>query len=319
MNILENKRVAALSAVFALAFAGLAYYGYSRSCDFSAAKEKLNEIDTRFQDYEAAEFPPTAANRDAMKKAGETVARQVGDLKAILQGYRDACNASGTVISPTEFQRQVNVAIDEMSRKAAEQGCNIASSATDLGFSSYRNTAAREANIPYLHFLLRATRRLADIVIDSDSPSLEKVYCAPLPEDIIESRKKPDYFPLNIEIAFNAKRSEATDGQTPDTMSVLPQVLNKLAADKEFFFRVTGVAVASTDPNLPPVDTYVAPEAPATTGDDLAEDEEGAKKAAAETGRVIAVRKTGDPAETVRVHLTIQALYFNPNSPSKGK
>lgn len=317
MNMLENKRVIALSAVFAVAFAGLAYYGYSRGGDFSATRQQLEEINTRFLDYEAADPPPTQASLEAVKKAGDVVTRQVGELQATLARYAASCNGNGKVITPVEFQNQVHSAIDEVHRRAAEKGCNIATPAADLGMTSYKSAAARDTDVPYLHFQLRAARRVAEIVIDSGSPSLEKVYCAALPEELINSKKKLEYIPLNIEVAFNARRSENTDGKTPESMSVLPQALNKLASDPEFFYAITGVAVNSTAANLPPVDAYVAPTAPATAGDDLTADGEAEAKPDAPV-RTIAVRKTGDPNETARVHLTLQVLYFNPN-PTKGK
>lgn len=317
MNILENKRVVALSAVFAVAFAGLAYYGYSRANDFSDAQKRLEEINVRFQDYEAAEFPPTQANRDAVKKAGDVVSHQVKELQATLAKYAAVCNGNGKVISPVEFQNRVHSAIDEVNRQAAEKGCNIATPAADLGMTSYKSAAARDTDVPYLHFQLKAAHRLAEIIIESGSPSLEKIYCAPLPDELINSKKKRDYLPLNIEVAFNAKRSEHTDGETPEMMSVLPQVLNKLSTDPEFFYAVTGVAVSPTSANLPPVDEYAPPAAPSAEGDDLTADSEVAASPAPSV-RTIAVRKTGDPNEAVRVHLTLQVLYFNPN-PTKGK
>lgn len=182
----------------------------------------------------------------------------------------------------------------------------------------YKGVAPREAQVPYLHFQLRAVRRLAEAVIDSGSPSLEKVYCAQLPEDLSSSEKKADYLPLNMEIAFNAKRSTTTDGQTADKMSVLPQVLNKLTTDSDFFFLITGVSVAATNQNLQQVDTWVAPEKAAPVGEDLTSDSDAKPEVQVAAAREIAKRKTGNPDETARVHLTVQVLYFNPN-PTKAK
>lgn len=317
MSIFENKRVVALSAVFAVAFAGIAYYGYDRMAAFQQTQAGLKEIDEGFQDQESAEIPPTVANLQTLRKAHTEIKQQKDAMQAILAKYAAACEGNGASIRPIEFQNQVLSSIDEMSRKAKELNCNIATPAADLGMTSYKSAAAREDHVPYLHFQLRAVRRLADIVMEASSPSLEKIYCAPLPDELTENRRKaqPDYFPLGIEIAFQAKRSEVTDGSSLDKMSVLPQVLNRISSDNEFFFLVTGVAVSSNNPNLPPLDPYKNPNEAAGRGDDLsaAVAPAGAEKGAPPTRR-IAVQKAGLSNETVHVHLTVQVLYFNPNA-----
>lgn len=122
MNIFENKRVLLLSALFSLAFAGLAYYGYGRIQDFTAAQDQLREINDQFLDYESAEFPPTVANRDAVRKAADIVTQQVKDLNDTLSKYADACRGNDRVISPPEFQNQVLRTIKDVSRQALIRG-----------------------------------------------------------------------------------------------------------------------------------------------------------------------------------------------------
>ncbi len=315
MNILENKRVVLLSALFALGFAGLTYMGYDRSTQFSKTQAELKKIETKFQDYNEAELPPTAANRKAIVAACKEVDKISADMQAEIEKYASYCYGDGKVLSPVDFQNQVRSTIAEVQNKANAQGCTLSAPAMDLGMASFKNAAATEAEVPYRSFQLKAVQRVAEAIINSGAPALDKVYCAPLPEEATNARKGKGaaYFPLSFQVAFNAKRGVDTDGQTDEKLSTLPRVMNTLLADKDFFLIVTGVAVESSI-SLPARDAYQEPSAPAAKGDDLGGEEEAQPETPSE--RIIAVRKTGSPDETVRVHLNIQVLYFNP---SKGK
>lgn len=311
MSILENKRVVALSAVFALAFGGLVYYGFGRTADFAAASKSLKSINEQVADYEAAEFPPTEKNAKALRAAAKTTAEAYKALKADFDSYAAKCVGDGKVISSVDFQNEVRGAIDDLSRAAGEKNCQLGSAAADLGMATYKNAAATAEEVPYRSFQLKAAKRVADIVMDAGAPLLDKVYCAPLPDE--KSRKKAAHFPLGIEVAFTATRSEVEDGKVPT--SVLPVVLNKLSTDKDFFIKITGLWVASNEGNLPARDEYQSPVQDPNQGDDLSGEE--APAPAAGEGRVIAVRKTGMPEETVRVHMNLQVLYFNANAGKK--
>lgn len=315
MNILENKRVVLLSALFALGFAGLTYMGYDRSTQFSKTQAELKKIETKFQDYNEAELPPTAANRKAIVAACKEVDKISAEMQAEIEKYASYCYGDGKVLSPVDFQNQVRSTIAEVQNKANAQGCTLSAPAMDLGMASFKNAAATEAEVPYRSFQLKAVQRVAEAIINSGAPALDKVYCAPLPEEATNARKGKGaaYFPLSFQVAFNAKRGVDTDGQTDEKLSTLPRVMNTLLADKDFFLIVTGMAVESSI-SLPARDAYQEPSAPVAKGDDLGGEEEAQPETPAE--RIIAVRKTGSPDETVRVHLNIQVLYFNP---SKGK
>ncbi len=316
MNILENKRVLLLSTVFALAFAGLTYVGYDRSEQYSKTQAELDKIGSKFQDYNESELPPTAANRKAIVAACKDVEKISSEMQAEMDKYAAYCHGDGKLLSPVDFQNQVRSTIAEIQNVANGAGCKLSAPAMDLGMASFKNAAATEAEVPFRSFQLKAVRRVAESIINSGAPTLDKVYCAPLPEEVIDTRKAKNapYFPLSFQVAFNAKRSEVTDGQTDDKLSVLPQVINALMQDKDFFLIITGVAINS-EASLPAMDAYQAPAAPVAQGDDLGGGEEAEKKEEP-AARVIAVRKTGSPDETIRVHLNMQVLYFNP---SKGK
>lgn len=314
MNILENKRVVLLSAVFALGFAGLTYVGYDRSAQFSKTQAELDKIGTKFQDYNEAKLPPTSANRKAIVAACKDVEKISSDMQAEMEKYAAYCHGDGKVLSPVDFQNQVRTTIAEVQNLANSKGCTLSAPAMDLGMASFKNAAATEAEVPYRSFQLKAVRRVVESIIKAGAPAVDKVYCAPLPAEVSDARKGKGaaYFPLSFQVAFNAKRGVDTDGQTEEKLSTLPRVMNSIIADKDFFLIVTGVAVNS-DLSLPTRDAYQEPAAPVAQGDDLTG---GEAKPVTPSERIIAVRKTGSADETARVHLNVQVLYFNP---SKGK
>ncbi len=310
MNILENKRVVALSAVFALAFGGLVYYGYDRSQAFDAAKKELDSINEKVLDFEQSEYPPTNATRKAVKDATKKVEDTLKTLKADFAAYEAKCIGNGKVITSVDFTNQVRGAIDDIKRAAEEKGCKLSPAAEDLGFAPFKNDAAPAEEVPFRSFHLKAAKRVAEIVLASGAPLLDKVYCAPLPDPKL--RKKAGNFPLSLEVAFEANRCEVEDGKTP--VSVLPQVMNSLVEDKDFFFKVTGLWVGAPEESLPAMDEYKGATVDADKGDDLSG--EAAPNQETEY-RQIAVRKTGSPDEKVRVHINLQVIYFNSNTSKK--
>ncbi len=308
MNILENKRVTAVSAVFLLAFGGLVYYGYSRSQDFAETKAELTSLGEKMEDFEAAKLPPTAANAKTLSNAVKQVEQANASLKKQLADYESFCVGDGKNITSSEFQKRVVDAIKEVAGNARAKGCNIATPAADLGMAAFKNAVPKAEDVPYRQFQLEAVKRVAGIIIDSGAASLEKVYCAPLPTEQIKARKPLPHFPLSFQVVFTAKRSMVTDGKTENTLSPLPRVLNAITTDKQYLLIPTGLSVVS-EGHLTGVDAYRDASA-APQGVDLGS--EGAPAKTAES-RIIATRKAGDPDELVRVHLNMQVLYFPDN------
>ena len=69
MNISENKRVVALSALFALAFGGIMFYGYGESQKHAANEAEIAQIRDRFDAYVNAEIAPTKQGLKEVKGA----------------------------------------------------------------------------------------------------------------------------------------------------------------------------------------------------------------------------------------------------------
>lgn len=302
MNISENKRVVGLSAVFAIAFAGTMYYGYGETCKCAEAQQQLTTISEQFQGYEDSGVSPTAKNRDALKVAFREVSDVNKELQAELQRYADFCNGDGKNVTGPNLQEELRNAKAQMEQLAQEKGTRLGNTAADLGMTSILRAFPEDAEAPYYAFQHKAVRRVMEDIINGGASVLDKVYCAPLPEAANVTSKKnvkgEPYFPLRFEVTFECGRG------------VLPTVLNSIVSDKDFMLMVTGMAVQGMD-SLPPLDAYTAPAERVAGGDDLT----AAPADAAPTeplARVVAVRKTGDPNETARVHLTLQVLYFNP-------
>lgn len=305
MNISENKRVVALTAVFALAFGGIMFYGYGKSQEDAENKAKIAEINDRFAGYDGQTLAPTKQNLKDIKAAFDEVTKVEEYLETELNGYKTYCWGDGKKISAQDFQNELRDSINKIKNMASSQGARVAGPAENLGLASFKNAAPVADDVPFRSFQLKAVTRMAEYIIGAGAPSLEKVYCAPLPDAAAESlnpnsRKALPYFPLRFEIAFDSTRG------------ALPKILNSIMNDKNFFLTITGIAVRGND-NLPGIDAYSAPAEVAAAGEDLgAEAPAAADNSAAGGFRTVAVRKTGAPDEKVRIHMTMQVLYFTP-------
>ena len=304
MNISENKRVIALSAVFALAFGGVMFYGYGKSQEAAESRAKIAEINDRFAGYDGQELAPTKQNLRNIKDAYSQVSGVNKDLQAELNRYAAFCWGDGKKISAQDFQNELRDSINKIKSLASSQGANVAGPAENLGLASFKNAAPVADDVPFRSFQLKAVTRVAEDILAAGAPSLEKIYCAPLPDEAAEalnpgSRKAKPYFPLRFEVAFDASRG------------VLPMVLNSIMSDKDFFLTITGIAVRGNE-NLPGIDAYTAPAEIAESGEDLGGETTETAENAADGFRTVAVRKTGSPDEKVRVHMTMQVLYFTP-------
>ena len=304
MNISENKRVIALSAVFALAFGGVMFYGYGKSQEAAESRAKIAEINDRFAGYDGQELAPTKQNLRNIKDAYSQVSGVNKDLQAELNRYAAFCWGDGKKISAQDFQNELRDSINKIKSLASSQGADVAGPAENLGLASFKNAAPVADDVPFRSFQLKAVTRVAEDILAAGAPSLEKIYCAPLPDEAAEalnpgSRKAKPYFPLRFEVAFDASRG------------VLPKVLNSIMSDKDFFLTITGIAVRGNE-NLPGIDAYTAPAEIAESGEDLGGETTETAENAADGFRTVAVRKTGSPDEKVRVHMTMQVLYFTP-------
>lgn len=303
MNISENKRVVALSAVFAIAFGGIVYYGFGKTQEYAAAQNSLREISERFEGYESAQFPPTQATLKELQKAVDEVKTVNKEMQEDLNRYASYCFGDGKQISAQDFQNQLRASISKIGQLGASKGVTIGDPAADLGFGAFKNAAPVQDDVPFRSFQLKAVERVAEHIINSGATVvLDKVYCAPLPPEAAEaikpnSRKAKPQFPLSFEMAMEVKRG------------ALPNIVNSIVADKDFMLTITGVAGKGME-TLPLIDDYVAPGAPSSQGEDVGS--ASSANPAENSSRVVAVRKTGNPDETARVHLNIQVLYFNP-------
>lgn len=299
MNISENKRVVALSALFALAFGGVMFYGYGESQKYAANEAEISQIRDRFEGYTSKDMAPTKQNLKEIKSAFSEVAAARADMQAEMNRYAEKCMGEGKKISALEFQERLNASCDALRKMANAQKVAFSGSAAEMGMETHRKAIPVADNVPFLDFQRRAVQRVSETIISANVTSFTKVYCHALPDEAIESiepnnRKAAPYFPLSFEVEFEAKRG------------AIPAVINSIVKDKDYFLTITGVAVEDAS-KLPGVDAYKEPGAPAEGGSNL-----GEETAAASAGDVIAVRKVGAPDEKVRVYLTLQVLYFTP-------
>ena len=174
MNISENKRVVALSAVFALAFGGIMFYGVGQSQIDAENKAKIAEINDRFAGYDGQELAPTKQNLKDIKAAFSEVAAVNKDLQAELNQYAAFCWGDGKKISAQDFQNELRDSINKVKNLASSQGARVASPAENLGLASFKNAAPVADDVPFRSFQLKAVTRVAEYIIESGAPSLER-------------------------------------------------------------------------------------------------------------------------------------------------
>lgn len=304
MNIMENKRVTLLSVLFVAAFGFLVYFGYQQYQDILSTQEEIDSTRAKVESYADEDLPPTRENSQFLAKATTTVDSLAADLRARLEVYAKACRGQGADISPARFQKDVNDMTAKIANYASSKGCTLSPDAAALGLNEYKTASATDRDAPYLNFLLHAADNLVREVVDSGAPSIRRFYCAPLPEDKLSARKPSPYFPLDVEIAFTARRSQVDiDTAKEDTLSTLPRVINAIVNDPHYFYIITGVSV-KTPETLPMLSAYKPATAP--VGDSLEQPE----AAPAGTDTPIAQQITGKADSQIVVSLTLQVLYF---------
>lgn len=319
MNIKENKRVTAVAAVMGLAFVGLCYYGYDRYSALQSTQARINEINRQVEAYSDEDIVPTAKNSEAISQAAKEAKEYGAKLTAEMSQYAAFCLAGKSdvykpITSPIAFQSKLKELVGAMAAYAngkctfgaEDRPGDDASGVSKFGLGQFELQPPREADVPYYGFLLHAINGTMKHIIDAGSPSIKKVYCRPLPE---EADRKAKYIRLGYEVAFTAKRSEVINPENPESFSVLPQVINKLAHDKDVYYIVTGLVVKDPNDNSQPeanverLNPTVAPAA-----GEGAEPEEGAE--ATEDNAKVAEPLVGNPDDTVDVFMNIQVLYF---------
>lgn len=306
MNILENKRVIGATAGFALAFGGLVYFAMNRSSECDKASKEISTNVDLLRSYSSAELPPSNKTLKALRSATKKAKAASKEAQGVMDNYAAACADNSKAISPVELERHVRDTIDRVAASAESHGCTLAEPAKKLGMSAFTSASSiKTQEIPCRLLQFGAIERVVNILIDSGAASIEKVYCADLPEGYETMMEEEQYFPLSFEVSFTARRGVMQDGQ-PQLPSTLPRVINAVTSDGEFFIIPTGIAV-TTDGAPPSTDAYQAPPAAPAEGQNFG-DAEASQQAPAPQS--VASRKIGAPDDVVRVHINFQVLYF---------
>lgn len=313
MNISENKRVLALAGAFGIVFIAITYLGISWR---SAASEKiawLNEQQSLFDDMRARDFPPTQKMLHIVKNAAATTSDIADQMHASIEAYRSQTTPeNGKLVSPQQFQAQVKSAILQLENQSKAKSVAVSAGASKLGMAAYQNSYATTEAAPILSFELKAVQNVAQSIIDNHGASINKIYCAPLPDEAIAppgKKLKQEWVLLPFEINFTANKN------------TLPAVLNSLVENKQFCFLITGIRVL-TETQLPTLSAYTPPtatkkEAAPTVGDDLGAGSSTpvAENKEQEQTRILAKQLLGNG--TVRVHLALEVLYLHPVAPTQ--
>ena len=312
MNILENKRAAALTGVFALAFAGLVAMGFMKSSEAEAINKEAAAKESALRTITGSSLAPKAETKAALNKATKSLEGRVNTLKNDLKPYTDTCKAiTADAISKELLFHPEHLAAARswLNKKASATGCETPSAdAFTFGLDrnyNERNDAATAETTPFLLYQLNAARTLAGYVADAGAVSLDRMYCEPVP-----SEEDGKYTSLHIELTFTAKRGDIPSDSAHT--STATQIQNAILDGKgeivlrqeesknaRYLFKIKGFN-ANSNNTYEPIDSYSEPFQTA-----------GAENAEPTS---IAKRKVGLADETVQINLIVEAVYFSQNA-----
>lgn len=297
MNISENKRIAGITVLFAIAFGGLVYYGFDCAGQADESMSKLDSIRNDYSGFEESNIQPTPDNVKALKKICDEAKAKRQELEAMMEGYRKVCTGDGVSMAATDYLVRIKQDRAEVKKKAEEKKCNLAGNAASFGKEDRDfETAPESVRVAPLYFQHRVVSSLVNKLVDAGASAVESIYCAPLPEITYGEGDDWETEPMRFEIDFRVPRG------------VLGPVLNDIMSNREYFMTITGMYV-NNENTLPAMDAFTPPAAPA---DPAAAPANPAENSAPQAP--VAVLKTGSDTENVRVHLNIQVLYFNPKA-----
>lgn len=300
MNISENKRIAGITVLFAIAFGGLMYYGFDCAGQADESMAKLDNIRNDYSGFEEADIQPSPENVKALRKICDEAKAKRQELETLMDGYKKVCAGDGVSMAATDYLVRIKQDRAEVKKKADAKKCNLAGNAASFGKEDRDfETAPESVRVAPLFFQHRVVSSLVNKLVDAGASAVESIYCAPLPEATYGEGDDWETEPMSFEIDFRVPRG------------VLASVLNDIMSSREYFMTITGMYV-NNENSLPAMDAFTAPVAPAADPAAAPAGDAAADPAAAQAP--VAVLKTGADSETVRVHLNIQVLYFNPKA-----
>lgn len=300
MSLLENKRAFTLTAIFALAFAGCATYGFIQRGALQDTVKDINEADTKLEKLAKSPLPAKAETKELLNKQANVIQRTLKPLEDDMSVYAKTCKA----LTEDAIKKETNFKPDNLKKaraafveKANAAGCRLDDPegftfGLDRNYNE-RNDAATTTTTPYVLYQLAAAKTLAGYAVEAGAVSIDRMYCETVPT----TEPDAETTPLLIELTFTVKRGEIPTEEeytAPITKMLNSIVEGKGSNDKEkFFFIIRGINMMSNN-TYGPLDTY---------SDAFATEAEGAS--------TIAERKVGQPEETVRVNLIVEAVYFS--------
>lgn len=298
MNISENKRIVGITALFAIAFGGLMYYGFDCAGQADESMAQLDGIRSDYSGFEEADIQPSSDNIKALKKICDEAKAKRQELESLMEGYKKVCAGDGVSMAATDYLVRIKQDRAEVKKKAEEKKCSLAGNAASFGKEDRDfETAPESVRVAPLYFQHRVVSSLVNQLVDAGASAVESIYCAPLPEVTYGEGDDWETEPMSFEIDFRVPRG------------VLAPVLNGIMSSREYFMTITGMYV-NNESSLAAMDAFTPPAAPA----DPAAAPAGSAAEDPATQAPVAVLKTGADSENVRVHLNIQVLYFNPKA-----
>lgn len=310
----ENKFSIILGAITAVIVGVLLWFGFTKSKEYTAAKEEFDVAQAEIQRMTGGDIFPSQENRQAKEAAVAAYAKEVADLQEAFAPFR-------VVELP-----QVSVAqfTDDLLAKRREVVEQFRTAGTEfpeeffLGLRKYTDRPVENRYAAQMHYQLQAFSQLFRMLAESKPIELENVHRPELPEENGEAANLEGrtYRAHPIEITFRASEQSLRD------------FLVRLDHAEDFYYVVRALSVRNergTAPNAQDARFEAASTGFGSAFDNLAFDDAAASDneqvligdgadaaadvapAATDTGEIL---KQVLGSETIRVFMRIDVLQF---------
>jgi len=180
MNWIKNNPFVSALAGITVLICGLLYFFASKGgTRYDEAKAEFDEAYGAVVRSESIPLYPTAANRDAKKKALDDYRESINGLRGLFDKYRQDEIEN---ISTQAFTERLKATNEEVTEALTSAGCEIPDGFF-MGFESYRNTLAQSGATGVLDYQLNGLKRALLDLAEARPSKLIKVYREKIPEE----------------------------------------------------------------------------------------------------------------------------------------
>lgn len=177
--IKDNKSIASVIGVGALAFIGLSSFAVMKNMEASAVNEEYLTAKDKIASASAKPQTPTQSVVTMRKADLEAYQACIKDIEAAYAPFIPEPQTL-TPIDPEQFRLKLNKTVSDFKLKAKDQNIRL-SDGFNLGFEAYVTAPALQQATGVLQYELGAVNWLAEQALDCDITEITRVYREKLP------------------------------------------------------------------------------------------------------------------------------------------